>query len=165
MRHFSIVAAMDSNRVIGLNNQLPWHFPADLAHFKFATMDKPILMGRKTFESIGKPLPGRRNIVISHNQALQIPGCEVVHSLEQGLILAHDNKEVMLIGGAQLFQQALPLVDRLYLTFIHHAFTGDTYFPQWNPKEWEEMSREEHLPDNKNIYPFTFVILERTRKN
>lgn len=156
----ALIAAMAKNRVIGKSQQMPWHLPADLAHFKKMTMGKPILMGRKTFESIGKPLPGRRNLVITR-QDITIAGCEIFHSLEEALNAVANVEEVMVIGGGDLFQQALPRTDRLYFTFIDLDVEGDTFFPEWSEKEWKIISNEAHKPDAKNPYAYRFVILER----
>lgn len=160
----SIIAALSTNYVIGKNNQLPWHLPADLAHFKALTLGKSILMGRKTYESIGRPLPGRRNIVISRQLDFQAAGCEVVHSLDEALTLAGSAEEVMVIGGTQLFEEALPSADRLYLTWVHGEVEGDSYFPSLDLNEWQETSREERAPDEKNHYALSFVSLARTPK-
>lgn len=157
----SLIAAMDRNRIIGNNNQLPWHLPADLKHFKAITLNKPILMGRKTYDSIGKPLPNRRNIIISHQKALSIPGCEVFSSLEAALQSVSASEEVMIIGGESLFRMSLPLAHRLYLTIIDHEFEGDTVFPEWDENEWIEELSETHQPDEKNKYSYSFIELER----
>lgn len=160
----SLIAALTPERVIGAHNRLLWHLPAELQYFKKTTMNKPIIMGRKTHESIGRALPGRRNIVISKNAAFQAAGCEIVRSLEAALKLVADSEEAMVIGGAQIYQQALPHVQRLYLTLVHHTFVGDVFFPEWVPSQWQELSREERAPDADNPYPLTFLILERTEK-
>lgn len=160
----AIIAALAENRVIGVNNRLPWHLSADLKHFKALTLGKPVVMGRKTYESIGKPLPERRNIIVSRNPDLRIPGCEVVGSLEQSLALFDDQQEVMLIGGAQLFAQALPLTDRLYLTLIHQAFPGDSFFPEWDSQQWQEVERVDCAAQGNNPYSFSFVTFERLLK-
>lgn len=157
----SIIAALASNRVIGVENRLPWHLPADLKHFKSLTMGKPILMGRKTYESIGKPLPGRRNIIISRNPEYLAPGCEVVSSLEQALALCDQDQEVMLIGGAQLFTQAFSKADILYLTIIHHEFSGDCYFPEWDQSQWKEIMRVDCAAHFENPYPYSFLTFQR----
>jgi len=157
----SIIAAMDRNRLIGNNNQLPWHLPADLQFFKRTTLGKPILMGRKTFDSIGRPLPGRRNVIISRNPNYQAAGCDVVHSIEEALKLVKESEEVMLIGGATLYEQALPRAQRLYLTLIDAEFTGDAWFPDYPQLgNWHEVSREKQQADEKNRMDYTFVILE-----
>lgn len=161
MTTISLIAAMGRDRVIGRDNQLPWHLPADLQHFKHVTMGKPILMGRLTYESIGKPLPGRRNVVITRDTAFAAPGCEVVNSIEAALAAVADVEEVMVIGGASFYHQMLPQADRLHLTFIDADFDGDAWFPQWDAGEWREMEREEHAPDERNPHAYAFVVLER----
>ena len=153
----SMIVAMDENRLIGENNQLPWHMPADLAFFKRTTMGKPILMGRKTWESIGRALPGRRNIVISRNTRLEAPGADVTTSLEEAIALCQDEAEIMLIGGATLFEQCLADTDILYLTKIHHAFEGDTWFPDFSQYQWGIEFQEDHDADNSNPYPYSFI--------
>jgi dihydrofolate reductase len=158
---FSLIAAMDRNRAIGLNNRMPWHMPADLKHFKAVTMAKPIVMGRKTYESIGRPLPGRRNIVLTQQSDLLIAGCEVVTSIAAMQELLGNEPEVMVIGGANLYQQLLPLSQRMYLTMINHQFEADAYFPEWSAEEWQEVARETHPADEANPYPYSFVTLER----
>lgn len=157
----SMIVALSTHHVIGKNNQLPWHLPADLAHFKSITMDKPIVMGRKTYVSIGRPLPGRRNIVISRHLDFKAEGCEVVHSLEEAFALVQDVEEVMIIGGAQLFEEALPKANRLYLTWVQGEIEGDRYFPAFDGSEWKEVAREERAADEKNAYDLSFVTLER----
>jgi dihydrofolate reductase len=151
---------MDENRLIGKNNTLPWHLPADLAFFKQTTLNKPILMGRKTFESIGRPLPGRRNIIITRNASYTQPGCECVGSIDEALRLASDHDEVMLIGGASLYQQSIDLADALYITEIHGKFEGDAWFPEIDRKRWVETWRENHEPDDTNPYAYSFVKYE-----
>jgi dihydrofolate reductase len=160
----SLIAAMDKKHVMGYQNKLPWHMPADLLHFKNLTLEKPIVMGRKTFESIGKPLPKRQNIILTRNPQFQAPGCTIVSSLDAALTAANPAKELMIIGGSELFSLALPLSTVMYLTLIHHEFTGDTYFPQWNIKEWIVTSSEYHRADEKNPYDYEFLTLERTAK-
>ena len=157
----SIVCAMSKNYVLGNNNQLPWHLPADLRHFKEITLGKPVIMGRKTYDSIGKPLPNRRNIVISRDPNLIIPGCEIVHSLDTAIQLAGNEQEIMIIGGGNIFMQTLPLAQRMYLTIINQDFVGDAYFPQWNETEWKIVERSDHLPDDKNPYAYSFLTLDR----
>lgn len=161
MPSINLVAAMANNRVIGRDNQMPWHLPADLQHFKSVTMSHPILMGRKTFESIGRPLPGRRNLVISRNPGLQLEGAEVFNSLEQAIAACAGVEQLMIIGGANLYQQTLAMADRLYLTFIELDTDGDAHFPEWQDDEWQEIDRESHQPDDKNPYHYQFVTLER----
>jgi len=157
MTIISIIAAMDHNRLIGSENQLPWHLPADLKYFKKITTGKPILMGRKTHESIGKPLPGRLNIIITKNKQYSALGCKVAHSIEDALSMADNHPEVMVIGGSSLYKQMLPRAQRMYLTQIQgDTFTGDAYFPEWNKSEWYEIERDE-----KNKYAYSFITLER----
>jgi dihydrofolate reductase len=157
----SLIAAMDNNRVIGKKNALPWYLPADLRHFKKLTMGKPIIMGSTTFASIGKALPNRINIVMTHDKEFRAEGCIIAHSVEEALAAAMDYDEVMVIGGANIFAQFLPLAHKMYLTMIDTEIDGDVYFPAWNHNEWRETSREAHKPDEKNKYPHTFVTLKR----
>ncbi|MEA2093665.1 MAG: dihydrofolate reductase [Pseudomonadota bacterium] len=157
----SIVVAMAANCVIGRDNQLPWHFPADLRHFKKITIGKPVIMGRKTHESIGRALPERTNIVMTRNADYVAPGCVVVHSLEEAFRVAAHNEEVMVIGGAEFYRQVLPEADTLYLTKIHHEFEGDTFFPELNSTEWREVERIDCEPDEKNPHHYSFIQLER----
>ena len=157
----SLVVAMDRNRLIGRNQQLPWHLPADLRHFKEITMGKPILMGRKTWESIGRPLPGRTNVVVTGSTDFQAPGCIVSHSIEEALAAVENHKEIMVIGGAHLYQQLLSRAERIYLTLVDHAFAGDTWFPELDERDWKETSRQDHDPDQKNPYRYSFVQLQR----
>ena len=157
----SIVVAMDDNHLIGKDNGLPWHLPADLAFFKKITTGNSILMGRKTYDSIGKPLPNRRNIVITRNPDILIPGCEVVDSIDKALSITQDEEEVMVIGGADLFEQLLPDVSRLYITHIEGKLEGETYFPHYDVNDWLEVTRESHQPDEKNKYAYQFSIMDR----
>ncbi|MFQ2149489.1 type 3 dihydrofolate reductase [Aeromonas jandaei] len=154
----SMIAAMAHDRVIGKDNQMPWHMPADLAHFKRVTLGKPVLMGRKTFESIGRPLPGRRNLVISRNPDYQADGIEVVGSVEAALALLADNEvaEVMVIGGGHLYAELLPKADCLYLTRIELEVEGDTRFPAFADEQWQCVERETHQADEKNPHPYRF---------
>lgn len=156
----SYVVAIDRKRVIGHNNALPWYLPADLQFFKRTTMGGTMLMGRRTWESIGRPLPGRVSIVMTRNPDYRAEGVQVVHSLDEAIRAAGDAPELFVIGGASLFVDMLPMVDRIYLTRIDHEFQGDTWFPEIGP-QWREVSRESHLPDEKNRYSYTFVTLER----
>ena len=157
----SIVVAMDENRLIGKDNKLPWHLPADLAYFKKITTGKSIVMGRKTYDSIGRPLPNRRNIVISRNSKTLITGCEVLTSIDEVLSTTKDEDEVMIIGGASLCEQLLPQVSRLYITKIEGKFNGDVYFPEYDKSDWRQVSCESHLSDASNQYPYHFLVLER----
>ena len=161
MNRLSMIVAMDQNRLIGRDNQLPWRLPADLAYFKRTTMGKPIIMGRKTWQSIGRPLPGRQNIVVTRNVNFEAPGCDLANSIDQAVTLAGDADEIMLIGGAGLYAQGLPLASQLYLTLIHHAFDdGDAWFPEL-PADWSEVERENFDPDQDNPYPYSFIQLVR----
>ena len=157
----SIIVAMDDNQLIGKNNDLPWHLPADLGYFKRVTTGKTVLMGRKTYESIGRPLPNRRNIVISRNSAFEAPGCEVVEGIDQALALTQDDIEVMIMGGASFYEQMLPQADRLYITQIEGSFEGDAYFPVFDRDDFVETQRETHAPDEKNPHVYHFTVLER----
>lgn len=160
----SIIAALSQNRVIGTGNQLPWHLPADLRHFKALTSGKPIIMGRKTFLSIGKPLPERHNIVISHDKNFHAAGITIVHTIADALAAAGGTNEIMIIGGAMLFAQTMAIADRMYLTIIDKVFAGNVYFPVWSEKEWREVSRESHAASAGNPLSFAFVTLERINK-
>ncbi|HJV45853.1 MAG TPA: dihydrofolate reductase [Bacillota bacterium] len=160
----SIVVAMSQNRVIGKNNQLPWHLPADLKYFKRVTMEHPILMGRKTFESIGKPLPGRTNVILTRQQDYQPEGCVVIHTVEDALKLA-SNEELCVIGGAEIIREFLPFTDRLYLTLIEQDVEGDTYMPPLDLSAWQEVSYEKGITDEKNPYPFAFYVYEKTDRD
>jgi len=157
----SIVVAMAANRVIGNNNRLPWHLPADLKHFKQTTMGKPILMGRKTWESIGRALPGRTNIVITRDENYAAPGCVVVHSIEAAMQAAQQQDEVMVIGGAEFYRQVLPRADTIYLTRIHQDFEGDAFFPELDEAGWQEVARVDCDADDRNPYAYSFIRLDR----
>lgn len=159
----SAIVAMAENRVIGKNNQLLWHLPADFKHFKATTTGHPILMGRKTYESIGKPLPNRTNIIITRKKEWTAPGCIIVASINDAIKEAAniDQQEIFIIGGAEIFQQALSLIQRIYLTIVHYVFDGDTYFPELDKKEWKEVIHETHSADQQNPYSYSFLVLER----
>lgn len=159
----SIIAAMDNNRLIGDNNQLPWHLPADFAHFKSVTMGKPIIMGRKTYESIGKPLPGRTNIVLSRNPGVQYEGVECVSSFEEAVSLIADAEEVMIIGGSTIYEMLLPQVDRMYITYVDGEFKGDAWFPDFDESQWLEKEAVLRESDEKNLYSCRFVTLEKNK--
>lgn len=156
----SMIVAVAKNGVIGNKGELAWYLPAELARFKQTTMGHPIIMGRKTHESIGRALPGRQNIVITRNNHYEAPGCTVVHSLDEALQAAKGADEVFIIGGATIYDQAMPRTDRLYLTQIDGEPEGDTLF-HYNPSDWQEKSREPHPTDDKNPYAYTFLLLER----
>lgn len=156
----SMIAAMANERVIGKDNQMPWHLPADFAWFKRCTMGKPVIMGRKTYQSIGRPLPGRQNIVISRDPHLMIEGVEVVSSLAAALAKAGKVPEVMIIGGGSIYAECLPYAGKLYITCIDAQLAGDTQFPDWG-EDWYECYREHYSADEKNAYSMDFTILER----
>ena len=157
-----LVVAASENNVIGRGNRLPWHLPADLRHFKALTVGKPILMGRKTFESIGKPLPDRTNIVLSRSAALAAVGCVVVASVEAARRAAGAAPALMIIGGAEVYRQCLPVSVRIHLTLVHARIEdGDTWFSAWRGEEWIETARERHDADAKNAYAYSFVTLAR----
>lgn len=160
MSIISIIVAIDENRGMGKDNQLLCHLPADLQHFKTLTLGKPIIMGRKTFDSIGKPLPGRLNIVLS-NQLLHIDGVAVVASLNDALEQAALQPEIMVIGGARVFEEALPLANRIYLTVIHHQFEADVFFPKLDMSVWALIGEHGFSQDDKNRYDMTFYHYER----
>jgi len=157
----SIIAALAENRVIGRDNRLPWHLPADLGRFKALTMGKPMLMGRRTWESLPGPLPGRPHLVLTRDPDYRADGCRIVHSLKEALEAADDAPELMVIGGAELYAQALPLADRLYLTLIQASPDGDAFFPEYDPGDWREIGREDHPPGGRNPYRYSFLTLER----
>jgi len=156
----SIIAAMDNNRLIGSKNGLPWHLPADFKHFKDVTLGKPVLMGRKTFESIGKPLPGRKNIVISRS-AFNAEGVETVGSIDAALDLVADNEEVMIIGGANIYEQMISKAEKMYLTFVDAECEGDAWFPEINQEEWNKTDQQLYEADEKNNFNFTVVTYQR----
>ena len=157
----TFVVAMSENRVIGRDNGLPWNLPADLRHFKRTTMGKPVLMGRKTFEAIGRALPGRRNIVVSTAPGFEAPGCETATSIDEALALVAGDAEIMVIGGASFYEQLLPKADRIHLTLVHATLEGDAWFPQLDPSQWREIRREDHPADERNDYPYSFLVYER----
>ena len=159
----SLLLAADENNVIGKDNALPWHLPNDLKYFKNLTWGMPVLMGRKTYESIGKPLPGRRNIVITRNQDFKADGVDVVRSIESAIGVANDSdiKEIFIIGGAEIFNTILPKANRVYLTRIHHRFDGDVFFPPLQETQWKLVKQRYCDAEEKNIYPHTFQVWER----
>ena len=157
----SFVVAVSNNNVIGKDNKLPWHLPEDLKFFKRLTTGHHIIMGRKTFESFGKPLPDRTSVVITRQKKYHPEGCVVVHSLEEALKIASDEKEAFIIGGAEIFKQAMPIADRIYLTRIKENFEGDTFFPELNKEEWLLKEKQDFEPDEKNKYAYSFHIYER----
>jgi len=156
-----IIVAMSENRVIGYRKKMPWHMPADLKHFKDITMGKPILMGRTTYESIGKPLPGRCNIVITRDVEFRAPGCVITNSIDCALEAASYSDKLLVIGGASLYEHMLPRAKRIYLTVIHHDFPGDTHFPEINKDEWVEHEHTNHPADEKNPFAYSFITLDK----
>ena len=159
----TIVVAIAENHAIGKDNKLLWYLPNDLKHFKTITTGHTVIMGRKTYESVGKPLPNRRNIIITR-QNLTIEGCEVVNSIEAALALCTLENEVFIVGGAEIYRQAMPLTNRIYLTIVHQEFEADTFFPTIVANEWKEVHREDHQPDNKNLIPYSFITFERVNE-
>jgi len=157
----AIIVATDEQGLIGKDNDLPWKLSADLQYFRRVTMGKPLIMGRNTHESIGCALPGRKNIIVTKNNDYYVNGCVVVHSVNDALNACETAEEVMVMGGASLYQQLLPQADRLYLTHVHASLEGDTWFPDWQPSEWCEISREDHLADDKNDHDYSFIVLDR----
>lgn len=156
----SIIVAIAKNNAIGKDNKLLWYLPNDLKHFKEVTTGHTVIMGRKTHDSVGKPLPKRRNIIITR-QAINIEGCEVVNSLDAALALCANEDEVFIVGGAEIYRQAIPVTDRIYLTVIDQDFDGDTFFPELNSIEWKVKDRENFEPDEKNKFRYSFITLER----
>jgi dihydrofolate reductase len=157
----TLIAAMARNRAIGFDGGMPWHLPAELKHFKASTMGKPIVMGRKTWQSIGRALPGRQNIVVTRKRVYQAEGCTVVPSFDQAMEAAV-GEEVMIIGGGQLYRQALPLADRMLLTLVDCEPEADTWFPEWNKDEWREISRRSQVSDENNELAYKVLTLEKS---
>jgi len=157
-----MIAATAHNRIIGKDNDMPWYLPADLAYFKKTTLGKPVIMGRKTYESIGRALPGRKNIVISRDSNYRAEGIDTVTSVEAALVLVKDVKEVMVIGGGAIYQHCLPAADRLYITHIDAEIAGDTQFPLYDENVWKKVSSEKRLADEKNKYILDFCIYEKS---
>ncbi len=156
----SLITAIDKNCLIGDRKKIPWHLPADFAYFKETTMGHPIIMGRTTYESIGKPLSGRKNIVLTRREFIH-ESVEVVHTLDEALMLIKDEEEVFVIGGAQVYKEALPRADRLYVTFVDGEFQGDTFFPEVDWSNWKEIKSTKRRSDERNLYDMKFVIFER----
>lgn len=156
-----MIVAHANNRVIGKNNDMPWHLPADLAYFKKTTLGKPIIMGRKTYQSIGRPLPGRKNIVISRDNNFRAEGVEVVNSVDAALALVVDSAEVMVIGGGAIYQHCLAVAQRLYITHINAAIDGDTHFPEYDLTVWQKVTSDIRPSDEKNPYQLDFSVYEK----
>ncbi len=161
MPQISIIVAIDENKAIGKNNQLLWHLPNDLKFFKKTTSGHPIIMGRKTYDSIGKPLPNRKNIIITRNKDLKIEGAEVYTSLLEALGDLEEENEVFIIGGAEIYKQALPISDKIYLTQVHHQFEADTYLDDFDQSDWKIVHQEDHFKDEKHLYDYSFVLLQK----
>ena len=157
----SLIVAMDRNGVIGAKGDLPWHISADLKNFKTITMGKPIVMGRKTHESIGRPLPGRENIILTRDKNYHAKGCTVLQSLDEIIEHCKVVDEIMITGGSEIYQHTLDQASYLYLTEVHTEIEGDTFFPEFNRNEWKEISREDFKADEKNDFDYSFVVLER----
>lgn len=160
----SLIWAMDQQRLIGANNQMPWHLPADMVWFRQHTLGKSVMMGRKTFDSLGKPLPNRQNIILSRQHDLSMEGCQVLHHLDDVLARA-ENQELMVIGGAEIYRLMLPFAQRLYCTTIDATFTGDAWFPQLDMSVWQRTHHVQHAADEKNKYAYHFSIYERQAKS
>lgn len=161
----SLIAAASENNVIGNKGKLPWNLPADLKYFRTVTQGHPVIMGRKTFQSIGRVLPKRRNIVVSRHEFPQTPlEFDVAHSVEEAIALCKDDPsgEVFIIGGGEIYEQAMPLANRIYLTRVHATVEGDAYFPKIDAKEWKEISREDHEADAENPAKYSFIVFSRT---
>lgn len=157
----SLIWAMSENRVIGSDNQLPWHLPADLQYFKRTTSGHPVVLGRKNYQSIGKPLPNRTNIILTHTRDFDAPGCKVVHSTTEALTAAGHETEIFIIGGTEIYREFLPLAQKLYITEIHANIAGNTTFPEYSNEDWQEISREHHDADDRNPYSYSFVVCQR----
>jgi dihydrofolate reductase len=159
----SLIAAVSENNVIGNNGKIPWHLPADFAYFKKTTWGHHVVMGQTTFESIGKPLPGRTNIILSFDKDYKAPGCKVVDSLDKSFQIAASSgeEELFVIGGASVYAQTIEMADKLYITKVHHKFSGDTHFPTIDPKKWKKVSETKNKKDDKNKYDFSFLIYEK----
>ena len=159
----SLIVAVGNDNVMGLNNQLPWRLPADLKYFKAVTNGHHIIMGRKTFDSLGKPLPNRINVVITRQNNFAAEGVEVFNNIDDAIALVKKNNETeaFIIGGSEIFKQSMQQCNRMYITRIHHSFEGDTFFPEINNGEWKLVKSETHQPDEKNLYSYTFEVYER----
>ena len=157
----SLIAAMDQNRLIGRGNRLPWRLPADMKHFRELTLGKPVVMGRRTFESIGKPLAKRTNIILTRDPHFRASGCIVTHGVDQAVSEADDCEEVMIIGGYAIYELFLDCAECFYLTQIHECFEGDVHFPEFKLSDWREIKRIKHQPDGDNPHAYDFVCLHR----
>lgn len=161
----SIVVAMTDEGVIGSGNRMLWHLPNDMQRFRRLTLGKPVLMGRKTYESIGKPLPNRRNIILTNQETLSCVECEVFHSLEDVFEALKNEPELMVIGGGEIYKKVLPLADILYITYVHHYYEGDVYFPHIDLQEWQVLDEKYFHPDAKHDFAYTFITLKRKKNH
>lgn len=157
----SFLVAMDNKRTIGKDNDLPWHLPDDLAYFKRVTMGHPMVMGRKTYESIGRPLPGRENIILTRNKDYRAEGCTIVHTIEEVIDRHRPDEELFIIGGAEIFNTTFSHADRLYITHIDDDFEGDTFFPEFDEQHWELVSKEKGIKNEKNPYDYYYLVYNR----
>jgi dihydrofolate reductase (trimethoprim resistance protein) len=157
----SLIVAMDKNRVIGKENDIPWRIPYDWEHVKNTTIGHPIILGRKNFESIGRALPDRRNIILTRDKDFNFGGCEIAHSMEEVFELSKDEEEIFIFGGEQIYNMFLPFVEKMYITKIHHEFEGDTFFPEVNYGDWNEVSVEKGIMNPSNPYNYYFHVYER----
>ena len=161
MSRISLIVAMAKNRTIGINNNLPWRCPEDLKHFKALTMGHHMIMGRKTFDSIGKTLPGRTTVIVTRNQNLSIDGCVIAHSLQDAIDASSEDNEIFIVGGAELYAQSLALVDTLYITEIQQDVDGDAHFPEFDPSQWQETSRIAQAQETPQPLAYHFVTYQR----
>ena len=159
----SIIAAIGNNWVIGKNNKIPWNLPEDMEHFKKLTLGKPVIIGQRTFQSIGKPLSGRTNIILTKDDNFKQEGCLIANSIEEALKAAGNAEEVMICGGESVYRQFLPLANRMYLTLVEGDYEGDAFFPEFDYKDWNETERIKNEPDKDNPYKYSFVTLERKK--
>ncbi len=163
--NINIIVAASKNNIIGKDNDLIWHLSADLKRFKRLTTGHTIIMGRKTFESIGRPLPNRTSVIITTQTDYKAEGCIVVHSLEEALQFAQKEEEVFIIGGGSIYKQAMPLADKIFFTLIHDTFEGDTFFPAIDQQQWTVVQQEDHQPDEKNKYVYSFIDYEKKQSH
>jgi dihydrofolate reductase len=161
--HISIIVATDEENGIGKDNQLMWHLPKDLKFFKNTTSGHPVIMGRKTYDSVGRPLPNRRNIIITRQKDLKIDGVEVFNEFEKAVKACADEDEVFIVGGGEIYKQALPFTDKIYLTKVHRKFNADAFFPEFNKEEWKLISKEDHEQDEKHAFSFSFLTFVRVK--
>jgi dihydrofolate reductase len=161
MVQLSIIVATDQHGLIGKDNDLPWRLSADLRYFREITMGKPIIMGRRTHESIGRPLPGRKNIILTTDEGYQAEGCTVCQTIDQAIRECDGAEEAMVMGGASLYEQFLARADKLYLTLVDAELEGDTWFPEWDKSQWHQLSRQDHSADEKNDHPYSFIVYRR----